>query len=299
MAEMITTDTHPQTQIQQPAENIIPKCEEECDDEEGEEECDDEEGEEECDDEEGEEECDEEECDDEDDEEECDEEEEDEEECDEEDEEEDYEFKDIYFVILQNKPDYNNDFPNKTIWNKNMKAYVHTYLQNNQFVSYKELIKVPKYIIDAPFETPSETTADYNEEDYDIITEDVDVDADVDESEEPTDGSEPGQEGVSDDNYYIIRIHKITILVNDENDLDLEKLRRDRQAYEDFEAGDELGNNIRDGVSCIASTCTKIVLVTYVLAFFVGIMPLVLSEKNNVNNQHQQWCSDHMYCSKY
>jgi len=280
MAEMITTDAQPQTQ--KPSENIIPKCEEECEEEE---ECDEEE--EECDEEE-EEECDEE------DEEECDEEdEEDEEEYDEE-EEEDYEFKDIYFVILQNKPDYNNDFPNKAIWNKNMKAYVYTYLQNNPLVSYKELIKVPKYIIDAPFETPSETTADYNEEDFDIITEDVDTD-DGDDADE----SEPGQEGVSDDNYYIIRIHKITILVNEDNDIDLEKLRCDRQAYEDFEAGDELGDNIRDGVSCIASTCTKIVLVTYVLAFFVGIMPLVLSEKNNINNQHQQWCSDHMYCSKY
>jgi len=286
MEEMIMTNTNKE----KPTENIIPKKdhEEECDDDED---CED--NDEDCDDEEEDEEYD----DDEDCEEDCD-----EEDCDEEDEEyEEYDddafFRTIYFIIVQNKPDYYTDFPNKSIWDKNMKSYVHTYSQNNTVSSYNELINVPKYLIDAPFETPNVTDdpASYNEDTYDIIAENIDTNSDT--VSEPSTGSEVIIENKSDDtNYYIIRIHEISVHINNK---DMEQIRRDRQAYEDFEAGDELGDNIRDGVSCIASTCSKIVLVTYVLAFFVGIMPLVLSEKNNINNQHQQWCSDHMYCSKY
>jgi len=75
------------------------------------------------------------------------------------------------YIILYNKDDYNTNFQNKDTWKKNMKRFVHDFLETHKESQiYKKFILVPKYLIDAPFEIPTLNTSSYFEEEYCIKT---------------------------------------------------------------------------------------------------------------------------------
>lgn len=162
----------------------------------------------------------------------------------------------LIYIILQNKDDYYTNFPNKTIWEKNMKSYVYSYLKDNT-VTPKDLVQVPKYLIDAPFETPNTLSDnnDYNEDNYEIIIEDDDY---ISTSNTIIDDSP---------NHYIIRIHKISDFVLN-NELE-------EQAFSDFEACEQNNN---DSLSTISKFCTKLVLLSYLGAY--GLLFISLFTKD-------------------
>jgi hypothetical protein len=190
----------------------------------------------------------------------------------------------ITFIILQNKQDYHTDFPNKEIWQKNMIAYVQSYLKENN-PTHLDFINVPKYLIDAPFETPntcSENDSENDseiEDDYEII-----IEEDVNEILLNFDNFP---------NHYVIRIYKIPRVNKTDNsesesdtDSDLSCSEsgsesgsdskeygcdikiRDKKAYDDFMAGE-------NDLSPIASVCSKILLTTYLITFTLGAFSIL------------------------
>ena len=186
----------------------------------------------------------------------------------------------ITFIILQNKEDYYNDFPNKEIWQKNMIAYVQSYLKENN-PTHLDFINVPKYLIDAPFETPN-TCSDNDSENSSVIDEDNDYEIITEE-----DINEILLNFDDSPNHYVIRIYKVARLNKNNTSVSLSETEsdsgsetgsdskndgddlkeRDKKAYDDFMA-------IESDLSPVASICTKILLTTYLITFTLGIFSI-------------------------
>ena len=182
---------------------------------------------------------------------------------------------------LQNILEY-HELVEKEVWVKNMKSYVHNYLKNNS-PSYEDFIKIPKYLIDAPFEVPntnesnrtddSDDSSSYDEENYDIIVEDY-ISTDDDNIIEL----------MKETSYYIISID----LPNNEEDE--ERDEREQQAFDDFMACEQ---QYERGLSPIASFCSKLVLLSYAGAYLLMFSTLFVNSnlpsllQNNKNNTSQ------------
>ena len=192
----------------------------------------------------------------------------------------------IYIVLhnLQNILEY-HELIEKEVWVKNMKSYVHNYLKNNS-PSYEDFIKIPKYLIDAPFEVPNTTesnrtddsddSSSYDEENYDIIVEDY-ISTDDDNIIEL----------MKETSYYIISID----LPNNEEDEERdERDEREKQAFDDFMACEQ---QYEQGLSSIARFCSKLVLLSYAGAYLLMFSTLFVNSnlpsllQNNKNNTSQ------------
>lgn len=184
------------------------------------------------------------------------------------------------YILLQkiHEIDY-NELIEKDVWVKNMKSYVHNYLKTNS-PSYEDFIKVPKYLIDAPFEVPntesnsdnsdnSNETDTYNEENYNILVEEY--------INSLISGDDRLLEFIKETSYYIIRID---IPNNDEED------EREQQAFDDFTACEQ---QYEHGLTPIASFCSKLILLSYAGAYLLMFsslfinsnLPLIQINKNN------------------
>ena len=151
----------------------------------------------------------------------------------------------IFFIILQNKKDYRSQFSNKEIWTKNMKSYIHSYIKNNADALDKyDYIQVPKYLIDAPFETPDESDSnkDYDESNYEII-----IDNEIDET------SKQFKDIV---NHYVVSIYKLGLFDEDDED-------EDEDEDDDETSSESSSDNVRLGY--VASFCTGLLLSTYLI----------------------------------
>jgi hypothetical protein len=187
----------------------------------------------------------------------------------------------IYIVLhnLQNILEY-HELIEKKVWVKNMKSYVHNYLKNNS-PSYEDFIKIPKYLIDAPFEVPntnesnrtddSDDSSSYDEENYDIIVEDY-ISIDDDNIIEL----------MKEISYYIISIDLPNTELSDDE--------KEKQAFDDFMACEQ---QYEQGLSSIARFCSKLVLLSYAGAYLLMFSTLFVNSnlpsllQNDKNNTSQ------------
>lgn len=185
----------------------------------------------------------------------------------------------IYIIII-NKHDYHTEFPNKDIWTKNMKSFVHSYLKTHSPL-YEDYISVPRYLIDAPFETPNVTLnntindsdTDYNEADY-LVLDNVNIN---DES----DRDEPDDVNNNDINYYIIRIDKKYDISCDE---------KEQKAFDDFDACEQQYEHTNE-LSVVAKFCSRLVLISYASAYLLMFSSLFINSNvpkisTNIKNNY-------------
>jgi len=210
----------------------------------------------------------------------------------------------LFQIILQNKELVRTHV---TYWEKNLKNFVVAYLNNNN-VDKDDDILVPKYLVDAPFETPS--TIDYIDEDYEVILvnennkeniipnyieepnhytvrvrsfndedeeddEEEDEEDDEDEDDEEDDGPPP--------------LMSLDDECDCEDDCDCTHcececercyyIKRDEQAYRDFEEAEKT----QDNLTCISKTCASFVLVSYLFAFTIPMFLFITNPMNNMN----------------
>jgi hypothetical protein len=170
-------------------------------------------------------------------------------------------------------------------WEKNLKNFVVAYIATNT-VDKKDDILVPKYLVDAPFETP--VTVDYVDHHYTVVLKNNSEDK---ENDIPNYIEEP--------NHYTVRVRFLGDADDNENDDDTDEddgpppliidddeedyeydeeaeaeeeeeyyRRRDAQAMEDYEAGN---SGSYDNLSFTTKFCTVLVLASYGIALSVGL----------------------------
>ena len=192
-------------------------------------------------------------------------------------------------------------------WEKNLKNFVVAYLDKHPD-AYDEDILVPKYLVDAPFETPA--IIEYDESDFVIIlpgeeTDDENYDAEnkiPNYIEEPNhytvriqylgeddgppplislsgeeDEGEEEDEGDDEDDEDEGEEEDEDEYEEEEDDENYIKLR-DEQAYRDFDEGEQGPNEI----SCITESCSALVLLTYVFAITLPIFLFMTSNQGSM-----------------
>jgi hypothetical protein len=196
-------------------------------------------------------------------------------------------------IILHNKHDYNTNFQNKDTWEKNLKRFVHDFLETHKESQiYKKYILVPKYLIDAPFEIPNVNTASYVEEEYcikngisdesDDYIEDVnhytvstklfskynsdcnnDADEDTDEDTDESDEEDTDESDEEDTDE------------SDEEDTDESDEEDTEQSEEDMEQESSI-------ISCPSNICVGIILSVYFATALSMVIACTFSNDNKI-----------------
>ena len=179
-------------------------------------------------------------------------------------------------IILHNKDDYNTNFQNKDTWEKNLKRFVHDFLETHKESQiYKKYILVPKYLIDAPFEIPTVNTSSYLEEDYCI----------------KTGISDESDDYIEDVNHYTVSTKVFSKCGKDcdcdcnciDNcDCDDEAEEESDEKENDEEESDEEESDENGVIGCPSQICVGIILSVYFATALTMLFACTFSNDNKI-----------------